>query len=50
MEEKQTAHTQTFDEVKPQLLAELQKQSASEAMRKAVDSAHAEILKAPGSS
>lgn len=46
-EDKQTAHTQTFDEVKPQLQADLQKQTASDNLKKAVDAAHAEISKAP---
>src|SRR4051812_39441747 len=47
VEGKQDAHTQTFEEVKPQLLAEAQKQAAGEHLRKAVDDAHAEIAKNP---
>jgi peptidyl-prolyl cis-trans isomerase D len=46
-EEKQAAHTQTFDEVKPQLLIDTKKEIASENLRKAVDGAHAEIERSP---
>jgi peptidyl-prolyl cis-trans isomerase D len=48
VEAKQEAHTQSFDEVKPQLLAEAQKQIAAENLRKAVEAARAEIVKNPG--
>lgn len=48
VENKQEAHTQSFEEVRPQLLAEAQKQVAAENLRKAVDAAHAEIVRNPG--
>ncbi len=48
VEDKQAAHTQAFDEVKPQLLAEAQKQAAGDLSKKAVDAARAEIAKNPG--
>lgn len=48
VEEKQPARTQTFEEVKPQLLAEAQKQVAADDLKKAIDSAHNEIAKNPG--
>ncbi len=44
-EEKQAAHTQTFDEVKPQLLMDAKKQVATDNLKKAVESAHAEIAR-----
>jgi peptidyl-prolyl cis-trans isomerase D len=47
VEEKQNAHTQTFEEVKPQLEADLRKQSATANLKRAIDSAHAEIAKSP---
>lgn len=47
VEGKQAAHTQTFDEVKPQLLAEAQKDAGASALKKAMDAAHAEIQHAP---
>ncbi len=47
VEDKQAAHTQSFDEVKPQLMAELQKQGAADNLKKAMDAAHAEILRNP---
>ena len=46
-EEKQAAHTQTFDEVKPQLLADAKKQIAADNLRKAVDNAHADLARNP---
>lgn len=46
-EEKLPAHTQTFDEVKPQLLMDAKKQAATETVRKAIESAHAEIARNP---
>ncbi|MBV9081659.1 MAG: peptidyl-prolyl cis-trans isomerase, partial [Acidobacteriaceae bacterium] len=47
VEDKQTAHTQTFDEVKPQIQADLQKQIATENLKDAVDKARDEIAKNP---
>jgi len=47
VENKQEAHTQTFEEVRPQLLAEAQKQAGTESLNKAIDSAHSEISKNP---
>jgi peptidyl-prolyl cis-trans isomerase D len=47
VEDKQAAHTQSFDEVKPQLVADLKKQVAAEDLRKAVDAAHSDIVKNP---
>lgn len=47
VEDKQTAHTQSFDEVKPQLLAEAQKQAGADNLKKAMDAAHAEIMRNP---
>ena len=46
-EEKQSAHTQTLDEVKPQILADLQKQMATQNLKTSVDNARAEIAKNP---
>ena len=46
-EEKQEAHTQTFEEARPQLLLEAKKQVAAEMLRKNIDAAHNEILKNP---
>ncbi len=46
-EEKLPAHTQTFDEVKPQLLMDAKKQAASENLKRAVDSARGEIARNP---
>ena len=47
VENKQAAHTQSFDEVKGNLLAEAQKQAASEDLRKAAEAAHSEIARNP---
>jgi peptidyl-prolyl cis-trans isomerase D len=47
VEDKQQAHTQTFDEVKPQLLMEAKKQVAADDLKKAIDAAHDEIRKNP---
>jgi peptidyl-prolyl cis-trans isomerase D len=47
VEAKQPAHTQPFEEVKPQLLAEAQKQAGGEQLKKAMDAVHAEILRTP---
>ncbi|HEX4810758.1 MAG TPA: peptidyl-prolyl cis-trans isomerase [Bryobacteraceae bacterium] len=45
--EHQPAHLQTFDEVKPQLVAQMQKQIGAEDLKRAVAAAHAEIDKNP---
>ncbi len=47
VEEKQDAHTQTLDEVKGQLAAELKKQVVFERMQTAMDQARAALQKAP---
>ena len=47
VEEKQAAHTQTFDEAKSQLLAEAKKQAASDDLSKAIEAAHNEALRTP---
>jgi peptidyl-prolyl cis-trans isomerase D len=47
VEEKQEAHTQTFEEARPQLLLEAKKQVAAEMLRKNMDAAHGEILRNP---
>jgi peptidyl-prolyl cis-trans isomerase D len=47
VEDKQAAHTQSFEEVKPQLLAEAQKQAAADLVKKAMDAARAEISRNP---
>ena len=47
VEEKQAAHTLSFDEVKPQLVSTLQKQVATDQLSKAVDGARAEAVKTP---
>ncbi len=47
VEEHQDAHTQTFDEAKPQLLLEAKKQIAAETLRRNMDAAHNEILRNP---
>ncbi len=46
-EEKQPAHTQSFDEVRPQLLMDAKKQMATDNLKKAIDSAHTEIARNP---
>ena len=46
-EERQEAHTATFDEARPQLLLEAKKQVAADMVRKNLDAAHADALKAP---
>ncbi len=46
-EEKQAAHTQSFDEVKSQLLMDAKKQVAADNLKKAIDSAHNEIVRDP---
>jgi peptidyl-prolyl cis-trans isomerase D len=47
-EEKLPAHTQTFEEVKPQLLMEAKKQVATESLRKAIENARTEAGRNPG--
>ncbi len=47
VEDKQAAHTQTFDEVKPQLLLDAKKQVAADDLTKAMDAAHAAIVQNP---
>jgi hypothetical protein len=47
VEAKQSAHTQSFDEVRPQLFAEAQKQAGEDQLKKAMDAAHAEALRNP---
>jgi peptidyl-prolyl cis-trans isomerase D len=46
-EEKQAAHTQTFEEARPQLLLDAKKQVASDAFHRNVEAAHSEILANP---
>ena len=46
-EEKQEAHTQTFDEARPQLLLEAKKQVAADTLRKNIDAAHNEVVRTP---
>jgi peptidyl-prolyl cis-trans isomerase D len=46
-EEKQDAHTQTFEEARPQLLLEAKKQVAAEMLRKNINAAHDEVLRNP---
>jgi peptidyl-prolyl cis-trans isomerase D len=48
VEDKQTGHLQTFDEVRPQLLAEAQKDIAASDLKKAISDARAEIARNPG--
>jgi peptidyl-prolyl cis-trans isomerase D len=47
VEAKQAAHMQSFDEVKPQLLADAQKQLAADNLKKAMEAARAEIIRTP---
>lgn len=47
VEEKQAAHTQSFEDAKPQLLADAQKQAASDALDRAVSAAHSDITRTP---
>ena len=47
VEDKQAPHTQTFDEVKPQLLLDAKKQVAADSLKRAADSAHSEIARNP---
>ena len=48
VEEKQDAHTQSFDEVKAQLATELKKQVLFDRMQQSADQARAALVKAPG--
>jgi peptidyl-prolyl cis-trans isomerase D len=48
VENKETAHTQSFEQVKPQLLADAQKQAGADNLKKAIDSAQAETIHNPG--
>lgn len=48
VEDKQPAHVQSFEEVRPQLLADAQKDFSTTALNKAISSAHGEILRNPG--
>jgi peptidyl-prolyl cis-trans isomerase D len=47
VEAKEAAHTETFEEAKPQLLVDAKKQSATDEMTKAVQAARNEILRNP---
>lgn len=47
VEAKQPAHTETFDEARPQLLMQAKKQAAADDLGKAIDAAHAEIVQNP---
>ncbi|MBV8070497.1 MAG: peptidylprolyl isomerase, partial [Acidobacteriaceae bacterium] len=47
VEDKQAAHTQSFDEVKSQLVADAKKQAANADLTKAIDAARAEIARNP---
>ena len=49
VQEKQDAHLQTLDEVKPQLAAELKKAQVSDKVQNAVEQARAALVKAPAS-
>ena len=47
MLEKQTAHLQTLDEVKGQIVSTLRNQTVFDRMQELADQAHAELVKAP---
>jgi peptidyl-prolyl cis-trans isomerase D len=47
VEEKQNAHMQTLDEVRPQLEADLRKQAGTANLKHATEAAHADIVKTP---
>jgi len=47
VEEKQPGHTQSFEEVRPQLLASAQKEAGTQDLQKAMSAAHAEIQRNP---
>jgi len=46
-EEKQEAHTQSFEEARPQLFAEAQKQQATETLNRAMETARDQVAKTP---
>ena len=46
-EEKQDAHTQSFEDARPQLFAEAQKQQGTEALNRAMDAARDQVAKTP---
>ncbi len=48
VEDKQTGHLQTFEEVRPQLLADAQKELAASDLKKAISDARGEIVRNPG--
>ncbi|MBV9611965.1 MAG: peptidyl-prolyl cis-trans isomerase, partial [Acidobacteriaceae bacterium] len=48
VEDKQAAHTQSLDEVKPVLTAQLRNEIGAEDVKKAIDAARAEILRNTG--
>lgn len=48
VEDKQEARTQSFEDVKGQILLDMKKQIAAETLKKAIDAAHAEISRSPG--
>jgi peptidyl-prolyl cis-trans isomerase D len=48
VEDKQAGHLQTFEEVRPQLLADAQKEVGAAALQKAISDARAEIARNPG--
>ncbi len=47
VEDKQAAHTQSFDDVKPQLILDAKKQVAADDLKKAIDSARGDVTKNP---
>jgi peptidyl-prolyl cis-trans isomerase D len=47
VQEKQEAHLQSFDEVKPQIMAEIKKSGLNDRVQTLADQARAEIAKAP---
>jgi peptidyl-prolyl cis-trans isomerase D len=47
VEAKQPAHTESFEEAKPQLLADAKKQDAADDLNKAIQAAHNEIARNP---
>jgi peptidyl-prolyl cis-trans isomerase D len=46
-EERQEAHTQTFEEARPQLLLDAKKQASAEILRKNIEAARSEVLRNP---
>jgi peptidyl-prolyl cis-trans isomerase D len=46
-EEKQDAHTQSFEEARPQLFAEAQKQQATDSLNRAMETARDQVAKTP---